>query len=801
MPQHSDVVLSNTDGSSNKVELTLWKDSTALPQGYSTAVIPFLPGRQPTDDANYQQVDPKIGMTWDASNWVGGFGQDREEQFGASTRYGYSDGVLATFANELTLGYKEESVDMIVQNGRFQENVSGWTDGTETAVRNTAGYEGAGAQVTVSQNTADLTQNYLGTVSVLQGTQITLGARIKRVSGTGSATVKVTDSAGATSGTAITVEAFKAVSVTHTIDAAASSLSFSITFTTLGDVFVVDDIYVEIDGGVSFPAPPQEFGSNLYIPCGRSILKWDSTNSIWLPVYIDASNDITDLDVYEDKLYAGRNTDAPYLYSSDGTTWTSIGGSGNSSYAKYFSKVRNANGDFALAKVRSNQVSLSVTPSSLTSWGAEIKVGEPNHSVTNAFSANDTLIVGKEDGLFVYDRVSNQFRDISPEANLFTDPANFKVAISRANEIFTSAGNRAFFRLPVGQLTGEWTDLSYLFKSAAFVGFSGKVSAITQDVSNIFLAVPADVRAATGSFPYEFPITFTDPDETFILALRRQRNRETGGERYVAHTLTSIKSENVQQMGRFETPTESSLFAFGIYAVNQPRITRMVFPLKHEHPALVGSKATRLSGDFYTSFMDFNFPDRTKTAVKISMESLNVDADHPITIYYKKDNADTDDAFGWTQFGSPITSDGLQTVTASLTSPVTFKRIRFKINFASNDSTSKPPRVQSIVVHSVFTNVDFLEWQLQAKLTDARMTARRLRQVRDTQVLSSTLSNLETLRQEPFVLFTDLDGSQYRARITQKSLAPIGKNRSPMSGAAVERSYLLTLGLSEVKTV
>jgi hypothetical protein len=227
----------------------------------------------------------------------------------------------------------------------------------------------------------------------------------------------------------------------------------------------------------------------------------------------------------------------------------------------------------------------------------------------------------------------------------------------------------------------------------------------------------------------------------------------------------------------------------------------MVFPLKHEHPALVGSKATRLSGDFYTSFMDFNFPDRTKTAVKISMESLNVDADHPITIYYKKDNADTDDAFGWTQFGSPITSDGLQTVTASLTSPVTFKRIRFKINFASNDSTSKPPRVQSIVVHSVFTNVDFLEWQLQAKLTDARMTARRLRQVRDTQVLSSTLSNLETLRQEPFVLFTDLDGSQYRARITQKSLAPIGRNRSPMSGAAVERSYLLTLGLSEVKTV
>ena len=63
MPQHTDVKLQNTDGSSNPVELTLWKDSPSLPGGYSLGNKAFLPPRQPTDDANYQQVDPNASMT------------------------------------------------------------------------------------------------------------------------------------------------------------------------------------------------------------------------------------------------------------------------------------------------------------------------------------------------------------------------------------------------------------------------------------------------------------------------------------------------------------------------------------------------------------------------------------------------------------------------------------------------------------------------------------------------------------------------------------------------------------------
>ena len=105
-----------------------------------------------------------------------------------------------------------------------------------------------------------------------------------------------------------------------------------------------------------------------------------------------------------------------------------------------------------------------------------------------------------------------------------------------------------------------------------------------------------------------------------------------------------------------------------------------------------------------------------------------------------------------------------------------------------------------MVFHAVFNPVNFINWKVQAKLLDARMTAKRLRGAGDTQVLSTVLSNIDTLRQQPFVLFTDLDGTQYRTRITDRTLVPVGRNIRRTSSAAIERSYILSLDLSEVKT-
>ena len=148
--------------------------------------------------------------------------------------------------------------------------------------------------------------------------------------------------------------------------------------------------------------------------------------------------------------------------------------------------------------------------------------------------------------------------------------------------------------------------------------------------------------------------------------------------------------------------------------------------------------------------MDFNFPDQEKSLAKIAFLTNNVDSDSTVKLSYKTDDSTYDDDQGWTDIGT-LTSSGHQVLTPSLTTPVSFKRIR-------------------------------------------------LRQASDSQVLSTTLSNLDTLRQQAFILYTDIDGTQYRARISNRTLIPIDRDRRFISGAATERSYLLSLTLNEVKT-
>ena len=465
--------------------------------------------------------------------------------------------------------------------------------------------------------------------------------------------------------------------------------------------------------------------------------------------------------------------------------------------------------------MRSNKVTFIKDPYLASPvWGSEIEIGKPESEITNAFAANDTLVVGKEDGMFVYDRNVNQFRDVSPEAGLFSGSNNFKRAIARAGRIYATSGDRAFWSIPFLVQDNQWEDISYLLRATSFIGFGGRVTSLAQDVNNIFVTVADDLKPLTQLFPYTYPFSFSTggiSQKLYLVAIRTQRDSSAAPAEQVAHTITSLDMSDCSQLARYKDETtstiRSSTFAFGTFAndntsnsdANEPRITRLVMPLENEHPSLVGSRQIRTQGDFYTSFMDFNFPDQDKSLAKIAFLSTNVDSDSTVSLSYKTDDITYDDDQGWTSIGT-ISSGGSQVLTPSLTDPVTFKRIRFRLRLSTAARTDRGPRVLSMVVHAMFNPVDFLTWNIQAKLLDARLTARRLRQVRDSQVLSTVLSNIDTLRQQPFILFTDLDGSQYRARITNRTLVPIDRDRRGISSAAVERSYLLSLSLNEVKT-
>ena len=841
MAQQSDIVIQNTDGSSNKVELTLYKDSPDLTGGYQTGTTPFLPPRQPTDDANYQQIDPQLAMAYDVSSFHRGFGQGNDKEFGKEARYGYSDGVLAQFKDELTLGYQEDEPDLFLVDPRFEGDFTGeWTTSNITLAAETSTtadiHSGnQSAKLTATDSNGTIYQRVANsTKDAFQGIKISVVAYVKRKSGGGNIKMTVNDGVSATDSSTVTSTDWTLVQVDKTLNGSASIVEVKFTVGTNGDVFHIDDLCIIPAGGIDFPAQAVEFQGNLYVPCGYHILKWDEGNMRWDSVGPKGNTTAyTDIAVYSgdgtSRLFVARGDTTAYQTATEpnGTTaafTAAASGTANQNYAKYFARARNANGDFALAKARSNNVAFSVNPDDATSWGSEMTVGDSDKAVTNLFAANDVLLVGKEDGLFSYDRNFNQFEDNSPEANFFSGSNNFKKVISRSGRIYATSGDRAFWSIPFLIPGDQWEDVSYLFRATSFIGFGGRASAIAQDVNNIYVTVPDDLKDDFISFPYSFPFSFptaaNKKQRIYLLSMTNQRDNPQAPSELVSHTISSFLVDEIQELARYkdDTNSKSSLFAFGKFVNSdistsssdgaqsnvEPRIIRLRFPIENQHPALNTSRLLRKKGVFYTSFMDFNFPDQEKAAVKLTLEGENLDSNRTVTVSYKIETSalNDSDSSTWTTFGSSgvINSSGSQTITASLTSPVTFKRIRFKFEFASNSTTAMPPRIKNMVFHSIFNPVNFLNWKLQAKLLDARMTPKRLRGAGDTQVLSTVLSNIDTLRQQAFVLFTDLDGTQYRTRITDRALVPIGRNVRRTSSAAIERSYILSLDLSEVKT-
>ncbi len=820
MPNY-DVKLTKTDGSSNEVQLTL--DRGTESGGYAVEHISPAPPNQATDAANYQQQSPDLGLVLDQDSFHRGFGQALLERFddassanAALSRYAYSEGVLGMFKGELVLGYKEDEVNVLLRNGAFENGgVSEWTgSNVTTAVETTTVRNGSySLKATVTANSGTVSQAYGGTVSVLRSKEVTFVAFVRRESGSGTITAKITDSAGTTTGTASTSAAgsdWEVVYATRTIDSGATSLTFTLTASTSGDVFYIDDISVTPTGGVDWTTP-QEFNGNVYAAAGRVIYKWDDSNEVFNAVYADSTHDITDMISFDGALYAGFGTNQVYLRSTDGTTWAAPStNSGNGRFAEFFERARNASGNYALFKNRANNVSISTDPSDTANWGSEIAVGDSDRSITSLVSANDILYVGREDGLFSYDRATQKFRDLQPEANFFPDSNNFKASTGRAGQLFASGGDQSFWQIGDGFFDGakSWTDLSYLFKAAGIRGFGGRVSAVAQDRNNLFVALADDLEGDTG-FPYTFPFQFAGSGKSQavkLIGVRTQRESPSDSPEQVAHTMTSFNVSEITAMGKFKgtEAVRTSMFVMGnkveddLAAITNDTVLkafRLRMPIRNENPALNSLSEHKLTGNFYTSYVNFNFPDVDKSAIKITVTGRNLDSNKKATVFYKVDDATDDDTTGWTTFGS---SGECTSSSTTLTSSIqlNFKRIRFKIVMSTNDSSSSPV-ITGFVFHSAWNPVEYRRWSVQAKLSDKRSLA--MRRVRNKTLRTADLNNLETLRKEPFILYTDLDGSSHYVSMRYRDELIKSRVQSTRN-VQLDQTRRLILELTEVKT-
>lgn len=218
-------------------------------------------------------------------------------------------------------------------------------------------------------------------------------------------------------------------------------------------------------------------------------------------------------------------------------------------------------------------------------------------------------------------------------------------------------------------------------------------------------------------------------------------------------------------------------------------------PIRNENPSTNSLTEQRLTGALYTGWLNFNFPDVAKSAVKLTLTGQNLDSNKYITVSYKTDDASNDDTGSWTTFGSDgkFTSSGA-IVTSSF--QLNFKRIRFKLAFTSNE-TSSGPKLNGIVFHSMWNPVEYRRWRAITKLTDRRSMS--LRRIRRNTLRTVDLANLETLRKEPLILYTDIDDNTHY--VSMRYADELVKSRVQSTrNITLDQTRRLIFELTEVKT-
>ena len=115
----------------------------------------------------------------------------------------------------------------------------------------------------------------------------------------------------------------------------------------------------------------------------------------------------------------------------------------------------------------------------------------------------------------------------------------------------------------------------------------------------------------------------------------------------------------------------------------------------------------------------------------------------------------------------------------------------------TTDDTGVSPRINALVFHAAWNPIDYRKWTAVVKVSDKRSML--LRRVRSTQVKTSVMSDLETLRKEPFVFLQDPDGSSHYVNLRYTD-SMISSRVYSTRNVAPDQSRLVTMTMTEVKT-
>jgi len=748
---HHITLMDRSEG--NEVPLRVLQDEEGQLM-YEWSLAPALAPDVEPQDVSYAQYTPDLELSWGQEDWSGGafafyFDPQRPNM------YGLADKVWTLTPNELSLGYSPKEVTFGVKNGAAQLNATtGWTaSGVTLTSVTTAPYSGPYHFQMASTSTNDYIEQDLmaddQAAATLQSQAITVDAYVRGSAAGGDMRVQIVETGGSstptTSGTAVTLTtSYQLITASVTLQADSTAVNIRIQCSTDGGA----DKTVYVDGinmyaGTAIPNAKGcrmiQMDTDLICVTDRAVWKFNEDEDYWALQKVHGAA-ITGFELFDQRLFVGQGESTVYQYSDadDATTWTASNLGGTLDNANFFVKGLNANNQWALVKtLKDDDVHLAVDPLNGGSWGAAVEVGKDDHTIQQVYEINGSIGIGKKDGFYRYlSNQGNRFENVFPTGSA-PSHKNFVRGVMHGGSFFTVSGENGLWRY-----NGDsWESLDHLIHSPGFSEIGDDVRAMGTNGQFLFLIV-GDLNADS--------IT----KESWLLALREDSRG------WAVYTLAKMVLSDAVDIFCHMPSGGTNCYLYINGDINNKAFSyRIRFPDRTTTPRLATNPDLALSGTLTTSYMDWNRPQVNKVVNRYALmsESLSSGA-QTVTVSYEKDN---ETSFTNINSTSSIFS-GSPRQAIALNENVSGKRIRFRLNFATDDAT-KTPVVKATVADTTWRPNRLKRWNIVAALEDR---VRGQMGVASGIPISRQLVRLSLLKDEvPPLRIIDIDGTLHRGHI------------------------------------
>ena len=412
-----------------------------------------------------------------------------------------------------------------------------------------------------------------------------------------------------------------------------------------------------------------------------------------------------------------------------------------------------------------------------------VTVGNSADNVTAIHRAFDSVMVGKEDGLYyanVYRGTNWAPEDIFSPAILASvkDDINFKAGQEFIDGWFYFGTNLGLERLQFGAGGQVILDnVNPALSAPAYKDYGGPIEGLISDGLHLY-AIQCFERA----------------DGTSVMNIL-SGSHEVAPDRknLVWHTLHQAAfSPPIRDV--FINKDQGMLVLFG----DTLNINVLAVSQLHQNPLRGPSPLLETSGSLVTSIMDFSeygFGDDPKGFIKVCVTAEGLSSTKTITVEAQIDDAIDDDGT-WTAVGAAITSGPRATV--SFPAGSAGRRVRLRFTLASDVSTASPV-LREFCIYAVPKPVRYREWEMMAKVDSNQML---LNGASDDRTSAKILAGLNALEAEtyPIKIFTpDKPADGYTADIVE--MEELLRAAAPLPDGRLESTHLEKLVRLKVREV